>query len=473
MPAIGESAPPQSQPSQEPRQVHPDAQASAQGGRGSSSLRRTAVLLTLAIVGGGSYFVYAGKTPKEWREAVTRVWTSHPASPGAEPAAPARLEKKPSKPWNGLVDLDDEQIASIGVLVVPVRAQTEPIKLELTGRTAYNENSLTKIRPRFDTLVVGVLAEKGRRVKKGDPLVELYSTELASAKNRYQINYVQWQHDLRFLKVREKLVKTGAISEQTYVDTINEESKSRLDYLTAWENLRILGVPETEIDPLTAHLGEASSAGDLLNVADKAKMTLRSPVDGIVIQREVVPGNLYDNNDVLLVVAPLDQLWVWANVYERDQAKVKLGQRMNIQFPFLDRTFAGTVEYVSSEVSKDSRAIQVRASIPNPDSQLKADMLVRTVLDVPPIAGQTVIPRVSMVMLHGEPFVFVRNPAAEKDVKTKLFERRRITPAQENTDTVIVHDGLKDGEEVVSNGSLILAQLYEDRQISASGTPPE
>lgn len=431
-----------------------------------------AVLVILAIVGGGAYMVYSGESPKVLYEWAIALWA--PGHHGDAPApASFKSTRDASRAWDGLVELEDQQIQAIGVKVMPVRAQTEPIKLELTGRTAYNENSLTKIRPRFDTLVEGVLTEKGRLVKKGDPLVELYSTELARAKNSFQINYVQWQHDRRFLQVREKLVKTGAISEQAYVDTINDESKSRLDYLTALENLRVLGVPESEISPLTANLGDTSTSNDMLNIADKAKMTLRSPVDGIVIQRDVVPGNLYDNDDVLLIIAPLNQLWVWANVFERDQSKVKLGQRMTIQFPFLERTISGTVEYVASEVSKDSRAVQIRASIPNQDGELKADMLVRAVLDVPPVEGQTVIPRVSMVMLHGEPFVFVRDPAAERERGAKQFARRHIVPAQENSDVVIIHAGLQPGEEIVSSGSLILSQLYEDMQIVSTGTTPE
>lgn len=463
MTTIGESAPAQKPPGLD---RPPD-------GRRSRGFKLSAGGLVLAVAGGLAYYVWSGWPPEARREVVARIRAMVEPGRSSVPDAPVPVVAAARPPWNGLVEIDDEQITAIGVRVVPVQAQVEPIKLELTGRTAYNENSLTKVRPRFDTLVEGVLAEKGRLVKKGDPLVELYSTELATAKNRFQTNYVQWRHDVRYLNVREKLVKTGAISEQTYIDTVNDESKSRLDYYTSWENLRVLGVPESEIEPLTANLGEAPSSGALLNVSDKAKLTLRSPVDGIVIERNVVPGNLYDNNDVLMVIAPLNQLWVWVNVFERDQAKVALGQRMNIQFPFLDQTFAGTVEYVASEVSKESRAVQVRASIPNPDRTLKADMLVRAVLDVPSVEGQSVIPRVAMVMLHGDPFVFVRAPNAETVGTAKRFERRRIVVAQENADKVIVHEGLKAGEEIVSNGSLILAQRYEDLQIVASGMPPD
>lgn len=78
-------------------------------------------------------------------------------------------------------------------------------------------------------------------------------------------------------------------------------------------------------------------------------------MNGIVIIRDVVPGNLYDNNDVLMVIAPLDHLFVWVNVYEADQVKVKIGQEMEIRFPYLNETVLGKVQYVAPEVSKDTR----------------------------------------------------------------------------------------------------------------------
>ena len=137
-------------------------------------------------------------------------------------------------------------------------------------------------------------------------------------------------------------------------------------------------------------------------------MTRLSPVEGIVIQRDAVPGNLYDNNDVLMVIAPLDHLFVWVNVYEADQARVAMNQEMEIRFPYLDKTLVGKVEYVANEVSKDTRAIQIRASIPNIDGKLKAAMLVRATLKIPPEPGQTVIPRLAMVVMNGNEYAFVQ-----------------------------------------------------------------
>ena len=93
-----------------------------------------------------------------------------------------------------------------------------------------------------------------------------------------------------------------------------------------------------------------------------------------------MPGNLYQNNDVLLTIAPLDHLFVWVNIYEADQAKVAVGQEMEVRFPFLDKNVPSKVEYIASEVSKDTRAILLRTSVPNIDGKLKADMLVRATL---------------------------------------------------------------------------------------------
>ena len=192
------------------------------------------------------------------------------------------------------------------------------------------------------------------------------------------------------------------------VDSKNDESKSRLAYTTAKEKLLVFGVPEEQIDPLLKNLGDESVPQELHAISDKARMTRLSPVEGIVIQRDAVPGNLYDNNDVLMVIAPLDHLFVWVNVYEADQARVAMNQEMEIRFPYLDKTLVGKVEYVANEVSKDTRAIQIRASIPNVDGKLKADMLVRPTLKIPPEPGQTVIPRLAMVVMNGNEYAFVQ-----------------------------------------------------------------
>lgn len=442
----------------------------------------TLALVAIAGMGGAAYF--GGMSKAKVLDAVHYVEKSVTALESRSPnhdETPVPVPIKEQTPWDGLVHMTSDEQAAIGIKIAKVEAQTKPIVLEVQGRTAYDPDTLTKIRPRFDTLVEKVYATLGEKIKKGDPLVELHSTELAAAKSDFQSKYVQWRHDKNLLDVRQGLVTTGAIPKQVWVDTQNDEKKSRLDYTLAMDKLKILKVPEEEITPLLDPLGDtAPDSNHYANVNDKAKMTLVSPADGIVIEREVVPQNYYETSSVLMVIAPLDHLWVNVNVYELDQDKVKVGQTMEIQFPFLQEKVRGTVQFVASEVSKDTHAVKVRASIPNPDGRLKSEMIVRAMLDIPPSPGQTTIPRQAMVSSSGNEFVFVRKAAGqgvgagEKGEKSiDRFEKRRIVVAQERHDHVVVARGLAPGEEVVSKGSLIVAQLFEDAQTVASGMASE
>lgn len=199
---------------------------------------------------------------------------------------------------------------------------------------------------------------------------------------------------------------------------------------------------------------------------DISKMTLRAPIDGIIVERDVVSGNFYDDMAVLMVISPMDKLWVWGNVFEKDQSQVYLGQTWEVEFPYLDEKIEGQVEHISTRVDPVTRTLKIRATIPNPGKKFKAEMLVKAVLRIPPVPGHTVIPRNAMAVINREHCVFVQRP----DNPDK-FERRIIDVDQERYDQVVVKSGLKPGEKIVTNGSLILSQLYEDQSTLNSGLP--
>lgn len=344
---------------------------------------------------------------------------------------------------------------AIGLTTTTVGPQIEPMNLELLGTTKYDEDRLSKVRMMFRGRVEKVYAVMGQQVKLGEPLVDLYSTELADAKSSYEIEFIQWQYDKNLLATREALRRTNAIPEQLYLETQNSELRNRHEFEVARDKLLVYGLTEKEVEGVKDEYGQ-----------QKARMTLRAPADGIVIERDVVPGNLYDENDTLLVIAPLDHLWVWGNVFESDLDLVQRGQSWEIQFPFLTERLSGQVEYISNRVDPGTRAVRIRTSIPNPEARLKSDMLVRGRLAIPPKAGRTVIPRTALVVEDGAFFVFVQRPAS-----TVSFERRSVDVAQEKDDHVVIETGLKVGEHVVSTASLILAQLYDDLQTAKTGAP--
>lgn len=355
--------------------------------------------------------------------------------------------------WDGRIHLSEQQRKAIGLTTQPVVAQTEPVRLELLGTTKYEEDKLTRIRPMFKARVDKVHVTVGTKVRKGEPLIELFSSDLADAKMAYEIRKIQWKYDENLLRAREELRKTKAISDQLFLETQNTEMKSRREAEVARDKLLVYGLSEDEIDSIENQHG-----------AEKARYVLRSPTDGIVIERDAVPGNLYDEEDNLLKIAHLDRLWVWGNVFESDMDQVELGQNWEIHFPFLHLTVKGHVDYISNQVDPLTHAIRVRSTIPNVTGKLKSDMLVRGLILIPPNPSNVVIPRAAMVVADGHDFVYVRSSEDET-----VFERRLIKVVKEKESEVIANGGVQIGEQIVVTGSLIMHQIYEDTELVERG----
>jgi cobalt-zinc-cadmium efflux system membrane fusion protein len=408
------------------------------------------VLLLAAAGGFAGALAYPSRAHEFWQAVTTTVARVKVATPTVHPK-PALPADQP--PWDGLVTLGGRMKAAMGIATSRVLPQVEPIRLELLGTTEYDSDNLTKIRPLFQGRVDKVYTTVGRTVSRGDTLIDLYSTELAEAKGAYEIKRIQWLHDKTLLDIRAPLAKSNTISQQQLLETRNDEMKSHREYEVARDKLLVFGLSEAEVDKV-----ESEPA------SQKARMTIRSPSHGIVIARDVVVGNLYDEDDTLLTIAPLDHLWVWGNVFESDLDLVRIEQPWEIQFPFLAQKLHGKVEYISNRVDPGTHAVRVRTSIPNSEGRLKSDMLVRGALEIPPTPGWSVILRTALIVADGKYYTFVKVAGS-----TDVFERRLLLLAQEKDDHVVVEQGIRVGDEVVSVGGLLLNQLYEDRRMVQIG----
>ena len=435
----------------------PSDQTVAHGavGRGRSKRWIWLPIAASAAVGAGiAFYGPAGLLERLMPSAAHHAGAA--AAPGtSEAPRPAIM---PRGPWDGLIEVSDTQQKAIGVRVVMAEAQTEPLRLEVQGKTDYNPDTLLKIRPRFDALVMAVHATTGQQIKKGDPLVDLYSVRLAEAKLAYESKQSQADHDRQIAIHQRELSAKGVIPDASRVllDALNLERRSELEFKLARDELEVFGVTAEEIARVREETG-----------TEKAKMTLRAPGDGTVISRDVAIGNIYDEKDTLLVIASIEELWVWGSLYERDLAVVRAGLPWEVHFPFTGEVVTGTVDYVANQVDPQTRAVRIRGSIPNPDGQFKSDQLVRVFVLCPPRPGATVIPRRSMITLAGKAFVFVQRPDAPE-----RFERRPVELLHEFSDRVIVAKGLEPGEKVVTIGSLVFAQVYEDRLAVETGESP-
>jgi len=414
------------------------------------------IALSFAIVAGISAWLAVdhrtwGRVMGVWNRLTSSVLLAEETRPSKEWLRSSKAESS-NTPLN-LLTLTSAQMEAIGLKTAPVKPQTEPIILRLTGVTDYDPDTLTLVRSQFDCRVDKVLAQLGSVVKKGDPLLEVFSSELAEAKSNYETAQSQWTRDKKVLAYKSELTKVAAIPPKEQIEIENDEAKSRLSVKLAKDKLLVYGLTDKEIEDAKNEDG-----------VQKARMILRSRADGIVIKRTVVQGNYYDSTNELMEIAPLDHLWVRGSVSEFDADKVEVGQTIRVVFPYSDRTIDEKIEYIDKAIDPETRAANFRATIQNPEKKFKARMFVRVLLEIPLKPGRTIIPRGSMISVDRLEFVFLKVPGSEG-----RFQRRHIFVSKETSDWVIVaepsreHLGLSADDVVVTNGSLILEQMYEDR----------
>jgi cobalt-zinc-cadmium efflux system membrane fusion protein len=399
---------------------------------------------------------------KRARAHVLGVWQklAH-ASTHAEEPEPDKSWIKEKAPWDRTLTLIDPEIKAIGLETVAVLEESEPTGLPLFGTTDYVPSTVTLVRTLFDNCrVEEVLVDIGATVKQDDPLLKLFSTDLAAAKSDYEMACSQYKHDKAVYDYKTPLARENTLAKKELIEVENDEQQSRLKMKLAKDKLLVYGLTEDEIKAAPSEDG-----------AQKARMILRSRGDGVVVKKTVVKGNFYDSKDELMVIAPLDQLYVRGNVSELDAEKIEVGQTLKVIFPFSsEREVVAKIDYIDKAIDPDTRSAKFRTTIPNPGGRVKAGAFVKVQVLIPPKSGRTVIPRAAMVSVDRNDYVFVRKPG-----KADVYERRSILVARESNDVVIVaapaegRRELKPDEQVVTTGSLILEQKYEDKVMEEGG----
>ena len=219
---------------------------------------------------------------KVWKE-IEKATSHHSEEP--PPDKSWLKESKPKQTWDRTVALTDDEIKAIGLETTAVLSQTEPTILSLFGTTDYDPATVTTVRVMFDSRVDKVLVDLGSVIKEKQPLLELFSADLAAAKSDYELAQSQWDHDKKVLNYKSPLARENTLPKKELIEVENDEAQSRLKMKLAKDKLLVYGLTEQEIEAAKNEDGQ-----------EKARMTLRARADGVLVSRDVVNGNYYDSS---------------------------------------------------------------------------------------------------------------------------------------------------------------------------------
>jgi cobalt-zinc-cadmium efflux system membrane fusion protein len=330
-----------------------------------------------------------------------------------------------------------------------------------TGKILVPENRVAVIGPVNEGRIVRLYAGQGTRVRKGQKLADLESADIDQAEADYLKALADYENAVRTSTAEVKLAQESydrnkLLYEQKITAGKNLQSAehdlevakaagessingTKAALTAARRHLLILGLNDATIDAL-------SKKTDLA-----ATFSLNAPIDGIVVERNATVGASVGTDANVFKIIDLSQVWIDANVFEKDLQRVRPGQEVKLTVPaFPQTTFSGKVIFVDSVVDPDTRTVKVRTEVANPDGRLKPDMFanVQIVTDVNRAAIS--IPQSAVLNDEGKSVVFV--------AEGNGYKKRQVQPGIQNNDRVEIVDGLNAGDKVVVKGNYLLLE---------------
>jgi len=304
------------------------------------------------------------------------------------------------------------------MLVLPAVVEADPARL-------------VKVLPPLAGRITQLKVQLGQPVESGQALAVLESSDLRTA-------YADYDRAKLLLglatKTRDRLRglgKAGGVAEK-------DIQQAETDFLTA----------EAEFQRAEARLNQIGAAADTANTS--RVLTISSPISGSVIDLAVAPGTFWnDPNAPLMTVADLTTVWVTANVPEKDIALVAKDQRVDVSFvAYPGEVFEGHVLFVSQVLDPDTRRAKVRIAFPNPEDRLKPAMFANVTFFTP---AQTmpVVPTTALVLKRDSNRIFV-------EVAPWTFEPRLVKTGFQQSDQIVIQEGLKVGDRIVAKGGVLL-----------------
>jgi cobalt-zinc-cadmium efflux system membrane fusion protein len=354
----------------------------------------------------------------------------HPRRAAAEPAARA------AEGADDLLRIDPGMLRDLRITTSAVEARPGGEGVTALGEVGVDEERYAEVGSPITARVSEVLAKVGDTVAAGEPLAVLESVELGRARGALTAARARAQLARRTLARKRGLAAERIVPRREVQEAEAAEAAAEAEREAAEAALRALGVSPDEA---------ATGAGET------ARLQLRSPVAGVVIDRAVVRGEVVDPTRRLFQVADLARLWLTVHAFERDAVRLSAGAPARVTLAALPgRSFAGTATLVGRRVDPGSRTIPVRIELSNEDGALRPGMSASAWLPLGEGGeGVVAVPAASLQRLHDGWCAFL--PRGEG-----AFEVRRVGRGRDLGGAVEIVAGLRPGETVVVEGAFLL-----------------
>ena len=343
----------------------------------------------------------------------------------------------------GRITLSAEESSRVGVVVQPVARSDFRTHRDFPAIVQPNQRNMAEITALVRGRVVEVYGELGQEVKGNAPLAILYSSDLGLAQSAYLKAKAKLHVAEQAFERAQFLLQEQVIGEAELQRRQAELLSNQAEANESHDRLKLLGMNDEEFRRL-------ESSRKIRSV-----VPIVAPFAGRIIVRKLTRGEVVETTDNLFVIADLSEVWVQANIPEKDipfahsihaSGDRQVEVRINA---YPKEVFRGTITYVGDVLDPVTRTMQLRIELPNRDGRLKPEMFATIRLFSEAQPDQLAVPEAALQRDQGRTFVFVQRSLNE-------YELREVHVGESNGTVTAILGGLNEGEPVVTHGAFVL-----------------
>lgn len=323
--------------------------------------------------------------------------------------------------------LTEEMIASMGL----VPAELSPIReqIALSGKIEYDQNNLLVLKNILDGIVQSVHFELGDQVKKGQTLAIIQSSQLLELTHLKKIKSQAIQLVEKQIETKRELLKSGLATalEVKELEAQQAEFKAELSRL---QNL------------LTYY----QSTGT------KGQFKLIAPKSGYIVQKNISPGQILTTNEESVIsISNLDEVWVFVNIYANNLRFVKENDKVQVKtIAFPDEIHEGRIDKIFNVFDENEHVLKARVVLKNSQLNLHPGLIADILIDKGESKDSAIqIPNHAVIFHNNKQYVLIHTSDCS-------IEKRRIHPVASNSTHVYVRGEILEGEKIVQRNALLL-----------------
>ncbi|MGK9477986.1 efflux RND transporter periplasmic adaptor subunit [Melioribacter sp. OK-6-Me] len=336
------------------------------------------------------------------------------------------------------VVLSSEARSKIDLAFDEVKEGTISGMLKAPAKVITNQDYEAQVSSLVQGRVLEVYVKEGDYVKEGQILMHVEGLEIGEI----IADYLQAKAMLDFTKAayerQQTLLEQNVGSQKSFLDSKAEYEKALAEYNAEDKRIHSIGLEHSDIE----------TSKDSEHIA--GVLPIKAPIGGIIVERNVVIGQLVEANTTAFKIMNISTLWAEGQIYEKDLTKVTGKPKVEFTTPaYPNEKFKGEVILIGQTIDEHSRTIKVRASLQNTNGKLKPNMFGELFIPISSNTKGIIVPTDAIVKEGNESYVFV----VEND---STFSRRNVETGIEFAGMREVVSGIKKGEKIVTKGVFFL-----------------